>query len=104
MQGPIIVARPDDSVPVLNIGRAYSAEDAAAILGIRGSVLNERVREGLLKPIFVQGDRRYSGYVLAGLLGWPLSEDPSDYIPKPERGDGVNGHRKVRRGRSRALA
>ena len=78
MQGPTIVALPDDSVPVLNISRAYTAQAAAAILGISEAVLNERVREGLVKPIFVHGDRRYSGYVLAGLLGWPLSEDPSD--------------------------
>ena len=83
---------------------AYTDQAAAAILGINEGVLNERVREGLVKPVFVQGDRRYSGYVLAGLLGWPLSEDPRDYMPKAERVDSVNGYRRVRRGRSRALA
>ena len=50
--------------PSLDIGRAYNASDAAAILGITPYVLNERVREGLLKPVFENGDRRYSGYAL----------------------------------------
>ena len=68
------------STPLLEIGRAYSAADAAAILGIHPSVLNERYREGLITPIFATGDQRYSGYVLAKLLGWPLSEDPKDYM------------------------
>ena len=67
--------------PTLDIGRAYSASEAAAILGITTYVLNERVREGLLKPVFETGDRRYSGYALAQLLGWPLSGDPRDYLP-----------------------
>ena len=72
------------SAPLLDIGRAYSAADAAAILGIHPSVLNERYREGLIKPVFESGDRRYSGYVLAKLLGWPLSEDPRDYMPRKD--------------------
>ena len=67
--------------PSLDIGRAYSAGEAAAILGITTYVLNERVREGRLKPVFDSGDRRYSGYVLAQLLGWPLRDDPRDYLP-----------------------
>ena len=69
-----------ESVPILEIGRAYNATDATAILGISESVLNERVREGVLKLIFPTGDRRYSGYELARLLGWPVSEDPRDYM------------------------
>ena len=67
--------------PTLDIGRAYNASDAAAILGITPYVLNERVREGLLKPVFENGDRRYSGYALAQLLGWPLGNNPRDYLP-----------------------
>ena len=67
--------------PTLDIGRAYSAGEAAAILGITPYVLNERVREGLLKPVFENGDRRYSGYALAQLLGWPLGDNPCDYLP-----------------------
>ena len=51
-------------------------------LGIAASVLNERVRQGLITPIFPTGDRRYSGYALAKLLGWPLSDDPRDYLPE----------------------
>ena len=66
---------------VLDIGRAYSAEDAAHFLGVNVFVLNQRVREGKVKPVFDTGDRRYSGYVLARLLDWPLSEDPRDYVP-----------------------
>ena len=65
----------------LDIGRAYNATDAAALLGITPYVLNERVRESWLKPVFETGDRRYSGYALAQLLGWPLSSDPRDYLP-----------------------
>ena len=67
--------------PTLDIGRAYNASEAAAILGITPYVLNERVREGLLKPVFEAGDRRYSGYALAQLLGWPLGDNPRDYLP-----------------------
>ena len=67
--------------PTLDIGRAYNASDAAAILGITPYVLNERVREGLLKPVFENGDRRYSGYALARLLGWPLGNNSRDYLP-----------------------
>ena len=66
-------------VPVtLDIGRAYSAGEAAAILGITTYVLNERLREGWLKPVFESGDRRYSGYALAQLLGWELSVSPRE--------------------------
>ena len=67
--------------PTLDIGRAYNASEAFAILGITPYVLNERVREGLLKPVFENGDRRYSGYALAQLLGWPLGDNPRDYLP-----------------------
>lgn len=69
------------SPPKLDIGRAYSARDTAAILGIAPSVLNERVRQGLMAPVFPTGDRIYSGYAIAKLLGWPLSDDPRDYMP-----------------------
>ena len=74
-------------IPNLYIDRAYTADEAAAILGISTRTLNERVREGYLTPIFEAGDRRYSGYALARLLGWPLTDDPRDYMPKGE-GDG----------------
>ena len=67
--------------PALSIGRGYTAEEAAAILGISTRTLNERVREGHIKPIFHAGERRYSGYALAQLLGWPLTDDPRDYMP-----------------------
>ena len=70
--------------PKLDIGRAYSANGTAAILDVTVGVLNERVREGQITPIFPTGDRRYSGYMLARLLGWPLSDDPQDYMPGRE--------------------
>ena len=86
-----------ETVPVLHIGRAYNARDAAAILGISESVLNERVREGVLKPIFASGDRRYSGYVLARLMGWPVSENPTDFMPGENEVADVGGRPESRR-------
>ena len=67
--------------PALSIGRGYTAEEAAAILGISTRTLNERVKQGYIKPIFHAGERRYSGYALAQILGWPLTDDPRDYMP-----------------------
>ena len=81
MAGPESVQQPDSERPVLEIGRAYSAEDAGYFLGITVFVLNQRVREGQILPIFHAGDRRYSGYMIARLLGWPLSDNPQDYMP-----------------------
>lgn len=75
------MGKPTPEVPDLSIGRAYKAEEAAAILRIALSTFNDRVREGRIKPVFDVGERRYSGYVLARLLGWPLSDDPRDYLP-----------------------
>ena len=81
MAGKSILSSPAVVSPTLDVGRAYNASDAAAILGITPYVLNERVREGWIKPVFETGDRRYSGYVLAQLLGWPLSDGPQDDLP-----------------------
>ncbi len=67
--------------PTLSIGRGYTAEEAAAILGISTRTLNERVKQGYIKPIFHAGERRYSGYALAQILGWPLTDNPRDYMP-----------------------
>ena len=69
MEGKSILSSSAVISPTLDIGRAYSASDAAAILGITPYVLSERVREGWIKPMFETGDRRYSGYVLVQLLG-----------------------------------
>ena len=76
MEDESILPSPAVVSPTLDVGRAYNATDAAAILGITPYVLNERVREGFIKPIFETGDRRYSGYVLAQILGWPLGDNP----------------------------
>ena len=81
MAGKSILTSPVVISPTLDIGRAYNATDAAAILGITPYVLNERGREGWIKPIFETGDRRYSGYVLAQLLGWPLKDNLLSDLP-----------------------
>ena len=67
--------------PTLDIGRAYSASETAAILDVTVEALDEWVREGLIEPVFPDGEPSYSGFVLAKLLGWPLSEDSRDYMP-----------------------
>ena len=66
MAGKLIVPPACTCGLVLDIGRAYSAEDTAHFLGVTVFVLNQRVREGQIKPVFDTGDRRYSGYVIAG--------------------------------------
>ena len=93
---PVGGASIDPVPPKLDIGRAYSAKDAAAILGIAASVLNERVRQGLITPVFPTGDRTYSGYTLAKLLGWPLSDNPQDYMPGREPAEPVRVRRRRR--------
>ena len=93
---PVAVVSIDPVPPKLDIGRAYSAKDAAAILGIAPSVLNERVRQGLVTPVFPTGDRIYSGYTLAKLLGWPLSDNPQDYMPGREPVEPVRVRRRRR--------
>ena len=70
--------------PALSIERAYRADEAAAILGISTRTLNDRVRQGYIQPIFQAGERRYSGFAIARLLGWPLTDDPRDYMPSSE--------------------
>ena len=81
MAGESILTPQSVSLPSLDIGRAYCAKDAAIILGVTEATFNERVREGLIKPVLESGDRRYSGYMLARLLGWPLSDDPGTICP-----------------------
>lgn len=56
-------------IPALSIERAYRADEAAAILGISTRTLNDRVRQGYIQPIFHVGERRYSGFAIARLLG-----------------------------------
>ena len=72
----------DEMVPDLSIGRAYTADEAAAMLGVKTRTFNERVRAGWITPIWTDVDRRYSGFAIAKLLGWPLSDDPRDYMPR----------------------
>ena len=97
MAGESILTPQSVSLPSLDIGRAYCAKDAAIILGVTEATFNERVREGLIKPVLESGDRRYSGYMLARLLGWPLSDDPRDYMPRKDPVESGKVKRKVRR-------
>ena len=96
MAGKLIVPSACTCGVVLDIGRAYSGEEAARFLGITVFVLNQRVREGKIKPVFDTGDRRYSGYVIARLLDWPLSDDPRDYMPSTPGGRRHVSNRRAR--------
>ncbi len=70
------------SPPVLRLDRAYPAEEAARFLGMTLRTFNERVRRGWILPVDEAGHRRYSGFVIAQKLGWPLTDDPMDYMPQ----------------------
>ena len=71
--------------PILRVDRAYTAAEAAKIMGLNISSFNERVREGIIQPIQIPGIRRFSGYTLTQILGWPaMPYDPRDYMPRPE--------------------
>ena len=65
----------------LSIGRAYSATDAADLLDMDIRTFNRRVSEGMLEPLWSLGSRRFSGFDIARLLHWPLSDDAKDYVP-----------------------
>ncbi len=70
--------------PILRVDRAYTAAEAAQIMGLNVSSFNERVREGWIKPIPIPGIRRFSGYTLTQILGWPaMPYDPRDYTLRP---------------------
>ena len=66
---------------VLSVGRAYSAVEAAEILNMDVRTFNKRVSEGMISPMWHIGERRFSGFLIARLLGWPLSENVEDYLP-----------------------
>ncbi len=70
----------------LSIGKAYSATEAAALLTMDVRTFNRRVDEGMIAPLWPTGDRRFSGYMIAKLLGWPLSDDTRDYLPSEAGG------------------
>ena len=65
----------------LSIGRAYTAAEAATFLNMDVRTFNKRVSEGMIKPIWPLGERRFSGFLIAKLLGWPLTDDVKDYLP-----------------------
>ena len=70
--------------PTLDIYRFYSASETAAIFGATVEALDEWVCEGFIQPVFLDGEPRYSGFAIAKLLGWPLSDDPRDYLPEQD--------------------
>ena len=53
----------------LSIGRAYSKVEAASLLNMNVRTFNRRVAEGMISPIWPRGERRFSGYAIAKLLG-----------------------------------
>ena len=81
MAGKVIVPPTCACGDALRIDRSYNDKETARFLGITVFVLNLRYREGHIAPIFPVGDRRYSGYMIARLLGWPLSDNHQDYVP-----------------------
>ena len=64
----------------LDVHRFYSAIETAERFGATLEALDEWVREGFIQPVFLEGESRYSGFVIAQILGWPLSDDPLDYL------------------------
>ena len=68
------------SPSLTNIYRFYSAGETADKFAATVEALDERVREGCIEPVFLEGESRYSGFVIAQILGWPLSDDPLDYL------------------------
>ena len=65
----------------LDVHRFYSASETAARFSATVEALDEWVRGGYIEPVFLAGELRYSGFAIARLLGWPLSDDPLDYLP-----------------------
>ena len=88
-------------VPVLDIGRAYTAKDTAAILGISESVLN---RAGSARACLLRFSPPATAAIPATcwpvLMGWPVSEDPRDYLPGVQ-GNDAGGPRPQSRRRRR---
>ena len=68
----------------LNIFRFYSAGETAEIFAATEEALDEWVRGGFIKPVFLYGEPQYSGFAIARLLGWPLSDDPRVYLPEQD--------------------
>ena len=70
-----------DLVPnTLDIRRFYSAVETADRFAATVEDLDEWVREGCIEPVVLNGEALYSGLAIAKLLGWPLSDDPLDYL------------------------
>ena len=65
----------------LSIGRAYSAVETSELLSMDVSAFNKRVSEGMIKHVRPTGERRYSGFLTAKLLGRPLFENVEEYQP-----------------------
>ena len=69
------------SPSLTNIYRFYSAGETADKFAATVEALDERVREGFIQPLFLNGEVMFSGFAIAKLLGWPLSDDPLDFLP-----------------------
>ena len=75
----------------LMIDRAYSTRETAELLSMDIRTFNRRVAEGMIMPLWPRGQRRFSGYTIARLLGWSLSDDVKDYLPSGAAGMGSPG-------------
>ena len=65
----------------LDLHRFYSSHETATRFSVTVEALDKWVREGYIQPVCLDGEFQYSGFAIARLLGWPLSDDPLDYLP-----------------------
>ena len=68
----------------LDIFRFYSVGETAARFSATVEALDEGVRGGFICPVFLYGEPMFSGFAIAKLLGWPLSDDPLYYLPEQD--------------------
>ena len=68
--------------PTLDIYRFYSVSETAAIFSATVEALDGWVCSGFICPVFLDGEPMFSGFAIAKLLGWPMSDDPRDYLPE----------------------
>ena len=68
----------------LNIFRFYSAGETAEIFAATVEDLDEWAQGGFIEPVCLAGEPQYSGFAIARLLGWPLSDDPRGYLPEQD--------------------
>lgn len=68
----------------LDLYRFYPAQETAERIGATVEALDEWVRQGFLKPVILDGEPEFSGFAIARILGWPVSDDPGVYLPEQD--------------------